>query len=141
MSDLEQYRRKNNVFITGLHDNKPHSCSRPLTDEKLSNSLEQQVASFLLSKRIEVDRNPIKVCHLLPRRSSNDKPAIIMRFVNKKHKTELLKQGKKLKGLDVYINEHLTKRSADISRKAQKHRKSRATWTSSYKTFISSGGW
>lgn len=33
-------------------------------------------------------------------------------------KRDILKQGKKLKGSDVYINEHLTKKNADIARVA-----------------------
>ena len=54
-----------------------------------------------------------------------------MRFVNRKLKIALLEQGRKLKGTNVYIKEHLTKHSADIA----KH-----TWTSNCKIFIKLNG-
>ncbi|KAJ8358176.1 hypothetical protein AAFF_G00028040 [Aldrovandia affinis] len=66
-----------------------------------------------------------------------------MRFVNRKHKTALLKQGRKLKGSNVYLNEHLTKRNADIARKARymkKQRKIQTTWTTNCKVFIKLNG-
>lgn len=81
--------------------------------------MEQQVAAFLQSKGIELDCDNIEACHPLPMRNNSDKPAIILRFGNRKHKTALLKQGRKLKGTDVFINEHLTKRNADIARQAR----------------------
>jgi len=43
----------------------------------------------------------------------------MMRFVSRKHKTELLMQGKKLKGTAVYIKEHSTSKNAEIARVAQ----------------------
>ena len=66
-----------------------------------------------------------------------------MRFVNRKHKTALLKQGRKLKGTNVFINEHLTKRNADIARKARfmkKQGKIQHTWTSNCNVFIKLNG-
>ncbi|KAL7382906.1 hypothetical protein ABVT39_001401 [Epinephelus coioides] len=64
-------------------------------DEQDTNSTEQQVAAFPRSKGINLDCNDIEACHPLPRRNASDKLAIIMRFVNRKHKTALLKQGRK----------------------------------------------
>lgn len=59
--------------------------------------------------------------------------------MNRKHKITLLRQGKKLKGTDVYLKEHLTKRNADVARKARflrKQRKIQSTWTANCKIFI-----
>ena len=42
-----------------------------------------------------------------------------MRFINRKHKSALLKQGRKLKETNVFINEHFTKLNSDIARKAR----------------------
>lgn len=64
-----------------------------------------------------------------------------MRFVNRKHKTELLKQERKLKGTNVFINEHLTKRNADIARlNLRKQGKIQNTWTNNCKVFIKLNG-
>lgn len=62
--------------------------------------------------------NQIKACQPLTKKNKNDKPAIIMRFANRKHKMELLRQGRKLKDTQVYLNEHLTKKNGNIARKA-----------------------
>lgn len=105
VQDLEQYSRINDVIVSGLHI-KPRSYARAVTangdgegGELDDNSTEQQVAAFLQSKGILIDCNTIEACHPLPRRNNDkDKPAVILRFVNRKHKTALLKQGRKLKG-------------------------------------------
>ncbi|KAI9516434.1 hypothetical protein NQZ68_015935 [Dissostichus eleginoides] len=125
LEDLEQYTWINDVIITGLKV-RPRSYARAVgTDaggepgELDDSSTEQQVAAFLKSKGIQLDCNNIEACHPLPRRKDSDNLAIILRFVNRKHKTSLLKQGRKLKGSDVYMNDNLTKRNADIARKAR----------------------
>lgn len=66
-----------------------------------------------------------------------------IRFTNRKAKTELLRQGRKLRGSDVYLNEHLTKKNADIARQARilkKQNKIQATWTRNCKVWIKLNG-
>lgn len=60
-------------------------------------SMEEQVVDFLGSIGIQLDCNNIEACHPLPRKSVTDKPAIILRFINRTHKKALLKEGRKLK--------------------------------------------
>ncbi len=149
VADLEQYTRINDVIITGLHI-KPRTYAQAVTtadggepDDLDVSSTEQQVATFLQSKGIQLDCDKIEACHPLPRKNASDKPAVIMRFVNRKHKTARLKQGRKLKGSNVYINEHLTKHNADIARKARYRRKQKKiqhTWTTNCKIFIKLNG-
>ena len=129
----------NDVVITGLRV-KPRSYAGAMAgpgpagepSPGVTDSTEEQLASFLLSKGIRLDCDTVEACHLLPRRSNNEKPAFIMRFSHRKHKSALLKQGRLLKGSDVFINEHLTKKNADIARKARflrKQKKIQSTWT------------
>lgn len=149
VADLEQYTRMNDVIITGLYI-KPRSYARAVTagskeeqGDLDGSSAEQQVAGFLQSKGIDLDCNNIEACHPLPRRNASDKPAIIIRFVNRKHKNALLKQGRKLKGSNVYMNDHLTKSNADIAKKARylkKLGKIQNTWTANCKIFIKLNG-
>ena len=129
VDELEQYTRIHNIIITGL-ETKPCSYTQAAmrmtggdTSEEDATSVELQVTAFLNSKGIEIDSDNIEACHPLPHRNKTDKPAIIIRFANRKQKTELLKQGRRLKGSDVYMNEHLTKRNAEIARKARFLRK------------------
>lgn len=67
----------------------------------------------------------------------------MVKFVNIKHKLEVLKQAKKLKGTGVYINEHLTKKNAEIARNdhiLRKQSKIQATWTKNGKVYIRLNG-
>ncbi|CAL9695121.1 unnamed protein product [Knipowitschia caucasica] len=146
VDQLEQYTRMDDVIITGLSV-KPRSYAKAAAggrnvsadaDTEDLQTLERQVVSFLREKDIHVNAENIAACHTLPRRDAG-KPAIIMRFANRKHKVDLLRQGKKLKGSAVYINEHLTKKTAEMAREARflrKNDKIRATWTRNCKVFI-----
>lgn len=149
VDELEQYSRINNVVITGI-EIRPRSYARAVARD-ISNgepseldalSVEQQVASYFESKGIDLDLEDIEACHPLPTRNSRP-PAVILRFISRKKKTSLLKQGRKLKGTDVYINEHLTKRNAEIAKKARqlkKQGKIQQTWVSNCKIFIKLNG-
>lgn len=149
VADLEQYTRINDVIITGLQI-KPRSYAAALStnenggmpSEQDVSSTEQQVFAFMQSKGILLDSDSIEACHPLPKRVDG-KQSVIMKFVNRKHKTALLKQGQKLKGTNVFINEHLTRKNAAIARQARllrKQGKIQGTWTSNCKVFIKLNG-
>ena len=149
LDDIEQYTRIEDVIISGVKV-KPRSYAKAAAEgsnvsedapveEQLS--LEKQVIDFFNTKDIEVDPLTIAACHTLPRKDAD--PAIIIRFANRRDKTDLLKQGKKLKGSDVYINEHLTKKNAEIAKEARslrKRKKIQSTWTRSCKVMIKLNG-
>lgn len=148
VAELEQYSRISDVIVTGL-ETKHQTYARAAAEERGEppeqelRSLEEQVMAFFNSKGIEMDSKDIEGCHTLPRKNKNQKPAIIIRFVNRKQKKELLKQGRKLKGTNVYVNEHLIKKNADIARQARllrKQKKIQSTWTSDCKVFIKLNG-
>jgi len=150
IDNLEQYSRMEDVIITGLII-KPRSYARAAVegrniseDAQLEDlqTLEEQVLNFLAEKDVNLDPNAITACHTLPRRNKAS-PAIILRFANRKQKTELMRQGKKLKGTSVYLNDHLTKKAAGIAREARilkKNGKIKATWTRNCKIFIQLNG-
>ncbi|KAK7880856.1 hypothetical protein WMY93_032517 [Mugilogobius chulae] len=150
IDDLEQYTRMEDVIITGLCIT-PRSYAKATIDgrnvaedagTKDLQSLEKQVLQFFHGKDIHLDEKTIAACHTLPRRDKT-KPAIILRFANRKYKTELLRQGRKLKGCEVFVNEHLTKKTAEIAREARllrRNNKIRATWTRNCKVYIQLNG-
>ena len=95
-------------------------------------TLEDGVVRFLTTKEITIDLSDISmisVCHTLG--GSNHKlnnrtppqPRVIIRFTNRKAKVNMLKMGKNLKGTNVYINEHLTARQAELAKTARLLRK------------------
>lgn len=147
IADLEQYSRMNDVVISGL-DIRPRSYARAAAPggeptQQDFDSVEQQVISFLGSRGITVDSRDIEACHILPRKNTQSKTPVIARFVSRKHKNALLKQGRNLKGTNVYINDHLTKKNADIAREARilkKQNKIQSTWTFNCRVFIKLNG-
>uniref|UniRef100_A0A096MAF3 L1 transposable element RRM domain-containing protein n=1 Tax=Poecilia formosa TaxID=48698 RepID=A0A096MAF3_POEFO len=149
VADLEQYSRMNDVVISGL-EMKPRSYAQAVTEPSITDkrdedggTLENQVVSFFSNKGISIDNNGIEACHPLPQKNKGVKPATVMRFTNRKHKNELLKQGRKLRGSNVYINEHLTKINAEIARRARflrKQKKIQSTWSSNCKVYIKLNG-
>lgn len=149
VDDLEQYTRMNDVIVTGLKI-KPRSYASALAgerngepDEGTFSSTEQQVVDYLKGKGITVREDQVEACHPLPRRRDTDIPAVILRFANRKYKNELLKQGRLLKGTNVYINEHLTRRNGEIARKARylkKQKKIQGTWVRNGKIYIKTNG-
>lgn len=94
--------------------------------------MEQQVRTFLHSKGIEVNNKSNEAHHQLPRRNNTGNPARVVRFANRKHKIMI-------KGSDVFVNEHLKGKNADMARKARLPRKQgkiQNMWKQDRKTFI-----
>lgn len=149
VDDLEQYTRMEDLVISGL-ETKHYSYARITAGDKEGEDaprgekllLEQQVITFFNDKDIPLDSKNIAACHTIPQKQ-NKRPTIIIKFVNRKCKIEVLKLTKKLKGTGVYVNEHLTKRNAEIARQARllkKERRIQDTWTRNCKVFIRLNG-
>ncbi len=148
MDELEQYTRMEE--ISGLETKHRMYASTVARDRDGEDALPEelkmlvkQVIKFFESQNMNIQSDNVVACHTLPRRNGGVKPAIVVRFVNQKHKAELLRQAKKLKGTGVYLNEHLTKKNADIARRARilrKQNKIQATWTRNCKVMIRLNG-
>ena len=125
VDDLEQYTRIDDIIISGLgvrHTSyaraAAHENARETPDaayQEDPENVEDQVVGFFVSRGITVDKREISACHLLKAKNFTDKPPIIVRFVNRKSKVNILKNGRMLKGTNVYVNEHLSKKNADIA--------------------------
>lgn len=111
--------------------------------KEIVDSVEQQVVAFLQSKGMEVNSDNIEACHPLKHIDKSKPPAIILRFANRKFKNDLLRQGSKLKGSDVYLNEHLTKCNGEIAKRARylrKQKKIQDTWSYNCKISVKLNG-
>ena len=105
---LEQYSRKDNIKITGLKDSSEANETENITESVIK-----------LAKKIDVDlkATDISVSHRIQTgnkaKGKEKKPdPIIVKFVRRDSKIEMLKNKKKLKNSDygeVYISEDLTK--------------------------------
>lgn len=67
----------------------------------------------------------LRSCHPPPWKNS-EKPAIIKYYVSKTEKQALLRLRQKLRGSNIYVNEHLTKKNADM---LPEDIKQNPTWT------------
>ena len=94
-------------------------------------TLENQVVAFIQNKlEVEIEPNEIEACHTL--KGKKEVPDIIVRVTNRKSKTSLMTNSKKLRGPHIFINEHLTKSNATLAKIARQLRKSGQimnTWT------------
>ena len=136
VDDLEQYSRRENIIITGLQTRKRqyNNVANPNpahTPEEVEN-LEAQVLKFMASRDIHIKPEEISDIHPLRSYAPNRPAPIIIRFVSRKKKSEVLRNGKKLKGSDVYINDHLTAKNQSLAKRARQLRyekKIDSTWT------------
>ncbi|MED6252891.1 hypothetical protein ATANTOWER_018871 [Ataeniobius toweri] len=147
IDDLEQYSRVNDIIIQGL-ETKHRTYARAVSADREEGeyapaeeleTLEQQIIKFFESRNMAIQSSYIEACHTLPKKDKNARPVTIVRFWNRKHKTELLKQTTKLKGTKVYLNEHLTPKNAEIAKQAhilKKQNKITATLTRNCEVMI-----
>ena len=156
VDELEQYTRKNNIVISGFetksfseivsgHNDIPMSGNLENDVEVMRNSetLETKVIDMFKTKvKVDVVPSDISAIHYLPSKNNSNKKepkSILVHFVNRKTKEKLLKNGKNLKNTEIYLNEHLTKRNADIHKKARmlkKEKKIIGTWTRNCKIYV-----
>uniref|UniRef100_A0A1A8EKW8 FP protein C-terminal domain-containing protein n=1 Tax=Nothobranchius korthausae TaxID=1143690 RepID=A0A1A8EKW8_9TELE len=149
VEQLEQHARMEEVVISGLettHRTYARAASGGNAGEDAPAeellSLEKQVIQFFGSKGISIDSTTIAACYTIPKKQAKKQKTIIQ-FVSRKHKVDLLKVAKKLKGTGVYVNEHLTKKNAEIAWQARvlkKERKIQDTWIRNCKVMIKLNG-
>ena len=91
---------------------------------------------------VDIQSSDISMCHTLKSFKNNGQDnteKIIIRFVNRKKKNDILKKCKNLRGTKVFINEHLTKRNEELAylaRKLKKEGKISSIWTRNCKIYI-----
>ena len=150
VDELEQFSRADDVIISGLRV-KPFSYARAAATSSPSEdtppdeqaTIERQVIDFFKSKDIVLNQDHIAACYTLPSKERKAIPVILMRFANRKHKDHLLRNGRMLKGSDVYVNEHLTKKNAEIAKEARalkKQKKIQGTWSRNGKVMVKPNG-
>lgn len=120
VDDLEQYSRADYKVMPGLQSyaraaGQPGDQQGEEAPSEELHTLEQQVVCFMWSKDLHLDSQQISACHILPSKDQKNKPKIIVKLASRKHKVEILKEAKKLKGTGVYRNEHLTKKNSEIA--------------------------
>ena len=113
-NDVDQYRRRNNVEISGI------------TQSVSDNRLQEKVADILKAIGVNITTNEIEACHRLGKKNKN----VIVRVINRKHCLKALQNKKKLKSIDknaigipnanLFISENLTPTNSKLAFNCQK---------------------
>ncbi|KAH3836756.1 hypothetical protein DPMN_110131 [Dreissena polymorpha] len=98
-NETEQYSRRNNIKIRGLPDTDPRETALDSAKKIVQFLKEKDIASLSLSD--------IDIAHRLPN-THNKNRDIIVRFVSRLVRDEVMSQRRKLKNTGVFINEDLT---------------------------------
>lgn len=144
IDDLEAYNRRDNLIITGLP---LANLAEAVTAAESSATMHvhehaavtERAVLALCQDKLEVPITPadISISHRLrKKRGSIDPPAVIVRFTNRKTRDAVYAARKKLKKYRenaIYINEDLTKNTAELfsqARKLVKQKRIASAWTS-----------
>lgn len=155
VENLEAYTRVDNVIVHGIKEAVAEVASISGADSSASiatqptgepsASTEQLFIEFCRSKLdVNIQSQDISVAHRLGQTRSGRGPRpIIVRFVNRKAKNQVLQARKRLRTDNtcrhIFINEHLTPRTAQLFQKARHLVKMKSiigTWTWNGKIYI-----
>ena len=100
-NEMEQYSRRNNIRISGLSKDNPTESAQESTEGVLN----------LLNTKLGLSLNfqDIDIAHRLGRFKPDKKRAVIVKFVHRHVKQNVLRNAHKLKNTSLSINEDLTK--------------------------------
>jgi hypothetical protein len=92
-NDLEQYGRRNSVRISGLANDSDQQTSMVVADETIS----------LLSKKLglKLESKDVDVAHRLGKYTPNKNRPVIVKFVRRQTKIDIMQRAKLLKGTGV----------------------------------------
>ena len=77
--------------------------------------------AFFNNYIIPIQNSDVSICH--PLKSKGKHSLILLQCSYRKAKLDVVKNAKKLKGSNVYINEHHTKRNSDLAHIDRKYKK------------------
>ena len=148
LDDLEQYSRKEDVIVTGLKIKRTMAeivkgQTATEQDNHGVNNTEKQVLEFLNQRDFGISEEEVTACHTLGRVNDDGTQKVIIRFISRKSKTRVMMNGKNLRGSNVYVNEHLTRKNAGLAKRARdlkKENRIESTWVRDCKIFIKVDG-
>ena len=112
---LEQYGKRNNLWITGI------------PDDESDKNLEEKVIQVLSEIQVNISSSDIEACHRIGKsRNSSKKTQTFLQFINRKHAKKALINRKSLTNINksslsqsssdnIFINENLTPRNNKIA--------------------------
>ena len=163
IEDMEKYQKRNNIILSGSpEDLSIHTYSHVAAGEKQEGEqhqkdrneeqeaiedLERPEEEVMKDKfikfaeeklKLQIRRDEISAIHKLRKRKDGIEPVII-RFTNSSAKRQVMSNRKELKGTKIYINEQLTKKTAELEKAVRRLRKDKklcSTWTYNGRLFV-----
>ncbi|KAH3771145.1 hypothetical protein DPMN_172447 [Dreissena polymorpha] len=105
-NNTEQYSRRNNLRIAGVPEDQDRQSSVSVTNKIVS-----LVNTHL---GISIEPHDIDIAHRLGKFSPNKNRPVIVRFVRRQIKIDILRKAKLFKGSGIFVNEDLTKLNAEV---------------------------
>ena len=149
---LDSYNRRDNLVITGLPlagyaEAASASINERREQAEHANATKQAVLALCQELQVPITNSDISIAHRLKKKQRADgPPAVIVRFTNRKARSLLLAARSKLKKRKgppgtkpIFINEDLTKTTAELFFKARQLVKAEtiySAWTSNGTVFI-----
>lgn len=102
----EQYSRRNNLRMTGVPGDQDRQSSIATTNQVVS-----LVNRYL---NIPINESDIDIAHRLGKFKQGENRPIIIKFVRRQIKVDIVKNSKSFKGSRIFVNEDLTKLNAEV---------------------------
>lgn len=119
VNDLEQYTRRNSIRIHGMQEQRTRGREDTL----------QLVSNFLYNElQLEPD---IEIAHRVgvQSRNSNQTRSIIVKFIRRSDKMDIMLRRKLLKGSGISISDDLTARNVRLIKHARTNERIEAAWS------------
>ncbi|XP_077492093.1 uncharacterized protein LOC144102810 [Amblyomma americanum] len=107
LEQLENYSRRSNLIIYGI----------PESEEERNETLEETVNKDIFHDILGLDPIPIERIHRLGKPAIDKTRPVILKLLDSRHKTVILKNGKKLKGKDYSIGEDFSQNVRELRKK------------------------
>ena len=106
-NDLEQYTRINNIRVYGLLDNNKYETPSQTIDVFLGALKENKIST-------DIDETDIDIGHRLGAYQENRDRPVIIKFLSRTAKDEIIGHARALRKQRIYINEDLTKLNQQV---------------------------
>lgn len=126
-NDLEQYSRRNHLRVFKVPEQ---------PEESATDCIKKVCAIFSDSVGVPTKPCNIEVAHRVGRRSSSKPRPILVRFMDRKIRDQILTNRRKLKGKGVSIGEDLTVANFQLLKKAMAHSATMTAWSVNGKVVV-----
>lgn len=110
VNKVEQYTRRNNLRIFGVPEPRNRGGGESQEDENESDW--ESVKNLMVNKlKVKVTTNDIEAVHRVGKRSATTPRGIIVRFVNRRKRDEVVKARRVLKGTGTVVTDDLTQQN------------------------------